>query len=75
MAVEPAHLGSSDARWPPGGGVSEGGEKCHGKENGNYRDYRVYIGIIGFIGEILGFYWDNGKEHGNYYSKLGKFRV
>ena len=25
----------------------------------SYGDYRVYI---------LGFYWDNGKEKGNYYS-------
>ena len=34
-----------------------------GKENGNYRDYRGYVGIIGYI---LGLYWDNGKENGNY---------
>ena len=34
------------------------------KQNGNYRDYRGYIGIIG---HILGFYGDNGKENGNYY--------
>ena len=27
-----------------------------------------YIGIIGYI---LGLYWDNGKENGNYYSILG----
>ena len=26
--------------------------------NGNYRDSRDYIGIIGYI---LGSYWDNGK--------------
>ena len=41
--------------------------KCprdNGKENGNYRDYRGYIGIIGYI---LGLYRDNGKENGNYY--------
>ena len=36
----------------------------NGKENGNYRDYRVYIGYI--VGFILGLYWDNGKENGNY---------
>ena len=37
----------------------------NGKENGNYRGYRDYIGSIGVI---LGlYYWDNGKEHGNYY--------
>ena len=23
--------------------------------------------IIGYIGYILGFYWDTGKENGNYY--------
>ena len=26
---------------------------------------------IGIIGYILGFYWDNGKENGNYYSIIG----
>ena len=30
------------------------------------------IGIIGDNGVVLGLYWDNGKENGNYY--LG-FRV
>ena len=30
-----------------------------GMKDGNYRDYRGYIGIIG---SILGLYWDNGKE-------------
>ena len=41
--------------------------------------YRGYIGIMekkmettivfrGYIGVILGLYWDNGKENGNYYS-------
>ena len=25
---------------------------------------------MGFIGCILGLYWDNGKENGNYYSIL-----
>ena len=29
------------------------------KENGNYRNYRAFIGIIGYI---LGLYWDNGKR-------------
>ena len=28
------------------------------------RDYRVYIGIIEYI---LGLYWENGKEDGNYH--------
>ena len=41
----------------------------NGKENGNYRDYRRYIGIVGCI---LGLYRDDGKEEENYY--LG-FRV
>ena len=27
--------------------------------------------IRGSIGYILGLYWDNGKENGNYYSTLG----
>ena len=47
----------------------------NGKENGNYRDYKGYIGIIVYIYiyiYILGLYRDNGKENGNYY--LG-FRV
>ena len=39
--------------------------KNNGKENGNYRDYRGYIGIMGYI---LGLYRDNGKENGSYYS-------
>ena len=34
----------------------------NGKENGNYRDYRGYIGVI------LGLCWDNGKDNGNYYN-------
>ena len=38
-----------------------------GKENGNYRDYRGYKGIIGVI---LGLYRDSGKENGNYYNGL-----
>ena len=33
----------------------------NGKSNGNYRNYRDYIGVL------LGLYWDNGKENGNYY--------
>ena len=28
----------------------------NGKQNGDYRDYRCCIGIIGYI---LGLYWDN----------------
>ena len=27
--------------------------------------------IMGFIGYILGLYWDNGKENGNYYLGVG----
>ena len=30
-------------------------------KNRSYRDYRDYIGVI------MGLYWDNGKENGNYY--------
>ena len=26
--------------------------------------------IMGYIGVILGLYWDNGKENGNYYNRL-----
>ena len=26
-----------------------------------------------YIGVILGLYWDNGKENGNYYSILGVY--
>ena len=37
----------------------------NGKENGKYRDYRGYIGIVGYI---LGLYRDNGKENGNCYN-------
>ena len=28
------------------------------------------MGYIGILGYILGIYWDNGKENGNYYSIL-----
>ena len=42
----------------------------NGKENGNYKDYRDYIGVIGYI---LGLYRDNGKENGNYHN--GSYRV
>ena len=28
------------------------------------------MGYIGIIGYILGLYWDNGKENGNYYNGL-----
>ena len=41
-------------------------------ENGNYRGYRVYIGV--YIRGILGLYRDNGKENGNYCSLLGLYR-
>ena len=36
----------------------------NGKEDGNYREYRGYLGFTGYI---LGLYSDDGKEHGNYY--------
>ena len=39
-------------------GGGRGFFRDNGKENGNYRDYRVYIGIIGVM---LGKYWDNRK--------------
>ena len=28
------------------------------------------MGYIGIIGSIMGYYWDTGKEHGNYYNGL-----
>ena len=28
----------------------------------------LYKGYIGIIGYILGVYWDNGKQNGNYYN-------
>ena len=34
----------------------------NGKEHGNY--YKGYIGVI------LGLYWENGKENGNYYKRI-----
>ena len=37
-----------------------------GPFKGVYRDY---------IGVILGLYRDNGKENGNYYSRLGLYGV
>ena len=30
---------------------------------------------MGFIGYIMGLYWDNRKENGNYYSILGFRRL
>ena len=27
--------------------------------------------IMGFIGHIMGLYWDNGKENGNWLQKYG----
>ena len=40
-----------------------------------FRAFRAlsYIGIIcwSYIGITIGFYWDNGKENGNYYSIIG----
>ena len=42
------------------------------RDDGNYKDYRGYVGIIGGIlglyVRILGLYRDNVKEHGNYYN-------
>ena len=35
----------------------------NGEENGNYRDYRGFIGITVYI---LRLYRDNGEENGNY---------
>ena len=37
-----------------------------GPLKGLYRDY---------VGFILGYYWENGKEHGNYYSILGLYKA
>ena len=37
----------------------------NGKENGNYKESR------GYIGYILGLSWDNGKENGNYRDYIG----
>ena len=48
--------------FTPKNGESNGKE--HGKSNGNW-DYRV--AHRGFMGVMLGLYWDNGKENGNYY--------
>ena len=28
------------------------------------------MGYLGIVGYILGYYWDNGKENGNYYNGL-----
>ena len=40
-----------------------------------YRGYRIYIYIWWetpiYWGYIRGYCWDNGKENGNYYSRLG----
>ena len=41
----------------------------NGKENGNYGNYRVYIGV--YIRIILGLYGNNGKENGNYREYIG----
>ena len=54
----------------------------NGKENGNYRDYREYMGFyMGINGKengsyyrILGLYKDNGKENGSYYRILGLYK-
>ena len=31
----------------------------------------IYIYIYMYIRVILGLYWDNGKENGNYYDMIG----
>ena len=38
--------------------------KDDGKEHGNYRDYRAFIGVI--LGMYWGYIGNNGKENGNY---------
>ena len=45
---------------------------CEGKGSGLLALFcTVYWGYIGITGgSILGLYWDNGKENGNYYSIL-----
>ena len=45
-----------------------GRNRDNGKENGSYRDYRVYDGAHFYI---VGLHWDNGKENGNYYIIIG----
>ena len=30
------------------------------------------MGYIGIIGYILGLYWENGKENGNYYNSFSR---
>ena len=39
------------------------------EKNGNYRDYRGYIGVL------WGVYGDSGKENGNYCNDYIGFRV
>ena len=35
----------------------------------------VLLGYWGYIGVMLGLFWDNGKENGNYYSILRLHRA
>ena len=37
----------------------------------NEMEIRVCLGV--YMRVILGLYWDNGKENGNYYSILGLY--
>ena len=39
------------------------------KKMENEMETREYIGVI------LGLYWDNGKEYGNYYNTLGSHKL
>ena len=55
-----------------------GGQKHGCVYNGNYIgriEKKMETTIMGlyrdYIGYILGLYWDNGKENGNYYIKIG----
>ena len=42
------------------------------KQKGNYCNILgLYWGFLGIIGVILGLYWKNGKENGNYYIMIG----
>ena len=42
-----------------------------GSQLGPIHGLGLYQGLYrGYIGVILGLYWDNGKENGNYYNGL-----
>ena len=42
-----------------------------------FRGKGFRVGGLGFIGDMLGKYWDNGKDNGNYYLRfrVAGFRV